>query len=72
MDPDHALYLTAHRLARRLTGHGDRCGCEECTLYGKLLGSDKGLRLAVQTVCEVTDQHRLDNLVLEALTGETL
>ena len=76
MDPNHALYLTSQRLARRLTGHTDRCGCQECTLYGKLLGSDEGLRRAVAVTVIVANQAGPQNSdgkqALQELTGETL
>jgi len=68
MDPDHALYLTAQRLARRLTGHEGRCGCQECTLYGKLLGSDKGLRWAVRFLMQSPGSDE----TIELLTGEKI
>ena len=71
MDPDHAIFLTAHRLARRLSGHESRCGCEQCTLYAKLLGSDAGLRRALRFILAGPDLVARDE-ALEALTGETL
>ena len=68
MDPEHATYLTAQRLARHLSGHLQSCGCEQCTLYGKLLGSDTGLQKAITHIYHSPGGTE----PLEALTGETL
>jgi hypothetical protein len=70
IDVEHAIFLTSRRLARVITGHHKTCGCGECCAIGQLLAVDKGLRLAVQTVCEETHDQRLDLAVVEALTGE--
>jgi hypothetical protein len=73
MDPDHAVFLTAQRLARAVTGHTRTCGCSECTVVGKILAADKGLREAVSFVYDVMGERNQRALnVMRALTGEQI
>ena len=68
MDPSHATFLTAQRLARRLTGHLQCWGCEECCLYGKLLESDTGLQWTHRFLQQCPGSIE----TLELLTGEKI
>lgn len=70
MDPDQALFLTAHRLARVACGHKPTCPCRECEIIAKCLRADKGLQRAVQYVWDGPTRAPERQLTLDELVGD--
>lgn len=78
MSPQLGILLeeTAHRLARRLTGHPKNCGCATCVIFGDCLKADNGLQEALTMLCaEATSGRRkleARRVLLALATGTAL